>query len=265
MQLPVWIRRRLFDNAPEDLVTTKTVNVDGLQVAYQEEPDPGGDRALVLVHGLGLSSDSFRRLLPILVPDFYVIAPDLPGSGGSAQPADALGVDGLVRILLSWMDRLGLDKVDLLGHSLGAQIVGRLAADHPERVNRLVLVSCPPDPSAPQAWQNALRLARDGLMEPFEVIVRSAGDYLKATLWMKWQTLKKALRSDAEDVARRITVPTLVVRGERDPVITQVWAERLTELIPDGRLRIIAGGTHHVPGQSPEALGEAIRDFLSEA
>lgn len=262
MQLPAWFRHRLFDNAPEGLVTTKSVDVNGLQIAYQEEPSPSSENPLVLVHGLGLTSDSFRRLLPLLVPDFHVIAPDLPGSGGSAQLKDALDVDGLMSVLLAWMDELGLAQADFLGHSLGAQVVGRLAASHPERVNRLILVSCTPDPSAPHAWQNALRLARDGLLEPFEVIAQAAGDYLKATLWMKWHTLKKALRSDAEDVARQIDVPTLVVRGERDPVITQAWADRLTELIPDARLRVIDGGTHAVPGQSPERLVEVIRTFL---
>lgn len=262
MQLPGWLRRRLFDNAPEDLVTTKTMQINGIQLAYQEEPDPNRERPLVLVHGLGLSSGSFRRLLPVLVPDFYVIAPDLPGAGGSAQPPTPPGVDALVDTLVVWLDKLGLQRVDLLGHSLGGQVVARLAAEHPDRVNRLVLVSCTPDPSAPHAWQNALRLARDGLIEPFEVITQAAGDYLKATLWMEWHTLKKALRSDTEDTARRIPVPTLVVRGERDPVITQAWAERLTELIPDAQLRIVEGGTHGVPGQAPDRLGEIIREFL---
>lgn len=262
MQLPAWLRRRLFDNAPEDLVIQKTVQVNGLQIAYQEEPDPSREKPLILIAGLGLSSDSFRRLLPLLVPDFYVIAPDLPGAGASAQPKKAPGVDALVDVLVAWLDELGLDRVDFLGHSLGAQVVGRLAARYPERVNRLVLVSCTPDPSAPHAWQNAVRLAKDGLIEPFEVIIQAVGDYLRATLWTEWHTLKKALRSDAEDVARQIPVPTLVVRGERDPVITQAWAERLTELIPDAQLRIVEGGTHGVPGQSPDRLGEVIREFL---
>ncbi len=262
MQLPAWFKDRVFDNAPEDLVTTKRVDVNGLRIAYQEEPSPGRENPLVLIHGLGLTSDSFRRLLPLLVPDFHVIAPDLPGSGGSAQPNQALDVDGLMTVLVAWLDELGLERADFLGHSLGAQVVARLAASHPERVNRLILVSCTPDPSAPYAWQNALRLARDGLMEPFELILRAARDYLKATWWMKWRTLKKALRSDAEDVARRIDVPALVVRGERDPVITQAWAERLTGLIPAAQLRVVEGGTHGVPGQSPERLGEVIREFL---
>lgn len=262
MQFSGWISRRRFDEAPKDLVTTKTVQVEGMRLAYKEEPHPRHQQPLVLVHGLGMSSDSFRRLLPLLVPDFYVIAIDLPGSGGSAKPKAALTLDDLVRVLIGWLDALGLERVDLLGHSLGAQVVGRLAARHPERVHRLVLVSCPPDPSAPKAWQNLLRLARDATMEPFEVILQSAQDYVRVIPSSMWRTLKKALRADAQDVARRIPVPTLVVRGERDPVITQEWAEQMTALIPDSELRIVTGGTHGVQGQSPDRLGEIIRDFL---
>lgn len=238
--------------------------VNGNRFAHREEAEPPQERPLVLIHGLGMSSRSFEPLLPVLARGYHVLAPDLPGCGETPHHEAVEGIPELVDAVVDWMDAVGLGRVDMVGHSLGGQILLRLAARHPERVRRAVLVACPPDPSAPYAWQKAVRLLVDGVSEPMAVIRYAVVDYVRATPWRMWGTLKKALRSDAEAVARDVRIPTLVVRGEKDPVVTQAWVEKLTDLIPDARLEIIPRGTHGLPGQSPEALGTAIRSFLAE-
>lgn len=244
------------------LVVSKSVRVDGRRVAYREEPQPRPDRPLVLIHGLGMSSASFRALLPQLVADFHVMAPDLPGCGDSERGSRTMGVAELVDGLVVWFDAVGLDRVDLLGHSLGGQIVVRLAARHPDRVGRAVLVAATPDPSAPYPWQAAVRLLQNAVREPPAVIRQAVGDYLRATPRLMWRTLRRALKSDAATMARQMPAPTLVVRGSRDPVVSQAWAEELARLIPDARLEVIDGGTHGLPIQSAPQLGAVVRAFL---
>lgn len=251
------------DRTPTGFVLRHTDAEEG-RFAYREESEPPIDPPLVLIHGLGMSSRSFEPLLPELARGYHVLAPDLPGCGQTPRHTRIEGIPELVDAVVAWMDSVGLDRVDMLGHSLGGQVLLRLAARHPDRVRRAVLVACPPDPSAPYAWQKAIRLLVDGVNEPAAVIRYAAADYLRATPWRMWGALKKALRADAEAVARDVRVPTLVVRGEKDPVVTQAWSEKLTDLIPGARLEVIEGGTHGLPGQSPDQLGRVVRAFLAK-
>ncbi len=248
--------------AAEATLVRRRVKVGGRYVAYREEADPAGQRPLVLIHGLGMSSRSFRALMPYLVDRYHVLAPDLPGCGDSDRPREALDVPQLCDTLVGWMDAVGLRDVDVAGHSLGGQICTRLAGLHEDRVRRLILIACPPDPVAPHAWQKAVRLARDGFIEPPHIVQRAVADYVRATPSMMWSTLKKSLNSDVEAYARAIVDPTLVVRGERDYVVTQAWAEELAGYIRRSRLEVIPGGTHGLPSQSPQLLAALMYDFL---
>ncbi|WP_373280991.1 alpha/beta fold hydrolase [Kineosphaera limosa] len=72
---------------------------------------------VVLVHGLGMSSRAFRALMPRLASDFRLLAPDLPGCGDSERPSAALSVDDLVGVLVGWLDALGVERADFVGHS----------------------------------------------------------------------------------------------------------------------------------------------------
>jgi pimeloyl-ACP methyl ester carboxylesterase len=98
----------------------------------------------VLVHGFNAWSDLWRPNVPAFVAaGRRVVAVDLPVHGGTAPPAAAadLSVSGFVRFLVALLDRVGLSRVDLVGHSFGGLLAARLALDHPDRVRRLVLVS----------------------------------------------------------------------------------------------------------------------------
>lgn len=230
-------------------------------MAYRAEPEGPSAPPLVLVHGLGMSSQSFLPVLPYLARDFHVFAPDLPGCGDSDKPAEVFGVPQLVDSLVLWLDAVGLEQAIFVGHSLGGQLVCQLAGTYPERVGRAVLVAPTPDPSSPTAWQKALRLAVDGLYEPTSLIVSATRDYLKANPSRMWRTLKYALRSDVERRAATVQAPTLVIRGERDPVVTGPWVRRLASIIPNASVHEIPDGTHGLPAQSPEPLADLILEF----
>ncbi|WP_166649321.1 alpha/beta fold hydrolase [Naumannella halotolerans] len=251
------------DSKLRRVVVRKTATVGGLRISYREERDPRPEQEpLLLIHGLGMSSAAFAELAPRLTEDFHILAIDLPGCGHSQTPPRAYGVPEMVDGIIAWLDQIGVDRVNLLGHSLGGQIVVRLAARYPERVRKAVVVSCPPDPAAPRAWQAALRLASDALMEPTQVIRQATFDYLRSTPRLMWQTWKKALRTGVEDAAHSVNAPTLVVRGTWDPVVTGPGARELSNLIPNSGLVEIERGTHGLPLQSPEKLAAAAVKFL---
>jgi len=116
-------------------------------IAYWRRPGSGAgpesSLPLVCLHGIGSRADSFRPMLDSLPADRNVIAWNAPGYGGS----DPLPMDWPVEAdyaaaLARFLDALGLEQVDLLGHSLGTLIAARFVADHPERVGRLVLAAC---------------------------------------------------------------------------------------------------------------------------
>lgn len=251
---------------PEVDLVERTVEVDGLRIAYREErswAEHGvAQRPLVLIHGLGMSSASFRWLIPHLVDEFHVIALDLPGCGDSDRPVVPMSVAELVDAVAAWATALDLPQADFLGHSLGGQVVSQLAALHPERVRRAVLVAATPDPVTGGAVAKAARLLLDGMREPLWFVATAVRDYVRARPSAMWWTLRRALQIDAETLADRLDVPTLVVRGSRDPIITQIWAEELHRRLDLGRLVVVPGGTHGLPAQSPQALAHAVRDFL---
>src|SRR5690606_25319281 len=99
----------------------------------------GTGTALVLLHGIAGASQSWTRQLADLADMRRVIAWDCPGYGDSDDLPGEPGLDDYAEALLALADSLGLERFDLLGHSMGGAIAGRFAARHPERVERLIL------------------------------------------------------------------------------------------------------------------------------
>src|SRR5437763_17112834 len=99
------------------------------------------ERAVLLIHGLTSNSQVWNRLGPILAAQgCFALAPDLRGRGLSARPPHGYGIPYHANDLLALCDALGLPTVHVVGHSLGAQVTIFLAAIHPQRVGRIVLV-----------------------------------------------------------------------------------------------------------------------------
>jgi pimeloyl-ACP methyl ester carboxylesterase len=111
--------------------------LDGLQLHYLEE---GRGPATVLIHGLGGFSESWRHNIPELARHSRVIALDLPGAGRSGKPRRAYTLEFLAQALDRLLLTLGVDRVHLVGHSLGGAVAARYVLDHPGRVERLALL-----------------------------------------------------------------------------------------------------------------------------
>ena len=224
-----------------------------------------GGRPLVLVHGLGMSGRSMKPALQVLARGGRTLAPDLPGYGRTRGGGRTLGIAGLADALVGWLDATGLDDVeggiDLVGHSLGAQVVADVARRRPDLVRHLVLVGPTRDPSAPRWWQQAGRLALDAPRERPGLLLVATVDYLRAGPLTMVAVLRHALRRPEERAMSDVDVPTLVLRGSRDPVAGQQWCEDLAAVLPQGRLQVLPGAAHGLNFSAPEAFARAVSDF----
>ena len=219
---------------------------------------------VVMVHGLGVSS---RYMVPAAVRlgAFYkVYAPDLPGFGRSEKPAEVLTIEQLADALLAWMDAAGLGRAALIGNSMGCQVIADLAARYPRRVMRAVLLGPSMDPHARTSVRQVLRLLRDLPRERFSGVLLAGLDYLLCGPRRVWRTFKYALDARIEEKLPRVQCAALVIRGARDPLVPQQWAEEAARLLPRGRLVCLAGAAHIAHYTVPAEFVAVVRDFLGE-
>lgn len=227
------------------------------------DPDRPRD-AVVLVHGLGVSGRNLVRLARALAPWYDVHVPDLPGFGHSQKPARPYGPRELGYALAAWMHAAGLDRTAVAGVSYGCQVATWTAVLHPSFVDRLVLVAPTMDPEARIPRTLFRRLLAGGGGEPARLRLTMLADYWRAGAGALLTSCGHLLSDAIEERLPAVTQPALVVRGSRDTLVSQGWAEEVTSLLPDGRLVIVPGAPHSVQLTAPAVTTAVIRDFLRD-
>jgi 2-hydroxy-6-oxonona-2,4-dienedioate hydrolase len=224
----------------------------------------GAGRSIVLVHGLAVSSRYFVPLAKRLARNHEVLAPDLPGYGRSATPPRPLDVPELAQALRAWLDLAGIRVATVLGNSVGCQIAVELALQSPSRVTALVLVGPTMDPGAPTIRGQLGRLVRDAIREPLGLNLAEGRDYLRMGPFRILATARFALADPFQAKLRGVTQPALVIRGERDQIVSQEWAERVAELLPDGRFAVVAGAPHAAHWAAADDVARLVEEFQQE-
>jgi pimeloyl-ACP methyl ester carboxylesterase len=241
--------------------------VNGLRMFARVSVDPPSESGvlIVLVPGLNISSRHMAQLGELLAPYVRVYSPDLPGYGQSDRPRHFLTLSELSDVLAAWMTALGLERAAILGSSYSAQIVADFAVRHPERITQAVLAGPTVDPHSrplPRLiwlwWVNERR-------EPKHVGQITRRDYKDVSVLRALFTMWQMVKDHIEERLPRVDMPTLVVRGSIDPIVSPRWAEEATRLLPRGRLVVIPGGAHALNLDSPVELARAVRPFLREA
>jgi 2-hydroxy-6-oxonona-2,4-dienedioate hydrolase len=250
--------------------TSEWAEVGGLRMHARvaaRPPTPDAPR-IVFVHGIGVSG---RYLMPTamrLANTFRVYVPDLPGFGLSTKPASVLDVPALADALAAWMRAMKLTSAALLGNSFGCQVIAEVGVRHPALISRAVLQGPTMDPRARTVPRQLLRWAVNSPFEPRPAwislgsVVRQ--DYRDAGVRRVIATFRHALRDRIEDKLPHLDVPTLVVRGARDPIVPQRWAEEAARLLPQGRLVVVPGAAHTMNFTSPDALAGVVRPFVEQ-
>lgn len=246
---------------------------------------------VVLLHGLGASSYSWRHTMPALAADHEVFAPDLPGFGRSEKPYDFdYSLTGLARWVTAFLDALGIAQCDFVGNSMGGATALVLAQDQPARAAKLALIGTPfsaankPWLLWPMRWPVVGGLY-ERLIGPWAVplIARAAfvdwsvidrrmveeyGLALKESGGRRAvaQFIRNAIPPDAaERVARfkDLPHPVLVIRGEHDLVVDRAVSERFCREAKNARFLHLPGVGHAPHEEKPELVNAALREFLA--
>jgi pimeloyl-ACP methyl ester carboxylesterase len=255
------------------------VTVGGHRMHYEVE-GPAAGPVVVLVHGLGGRAEDWRNLAPSLAKaGFRVYLPDLIGYGRSQKPADfSYSVHDEAAVVLGFLDALSLQQVDLGGWSMGGAIVQHVAADHPQRVRRLMLFDSaglfvlPTWDTALFTPQNPSQLDQlDALLMPHPPRVPAfvARDILRVSghrAWIIHRALNTMLTGqDATDkLLPQLKMPVLIVWGAEDKITPLSHGETMHRMIPQSELDVVPGCGHLAPGQCAPRMATKVVEFLKQ-
>jgi pimeloyl-ACP methyl ester carboxylesterase len=278
---------------------SETRNVNGLSL-HVVEAGPEDGPLLILLHGFPEFWWAWRhQITPLAEQGYHVVAPDMRGYNLSYAPKgiNAYKLETLTADILALADSFGAERFHLAGHDWGGVIGWDLAADHPGRLERLVIVNGP----HPDLWRNvmmtrptqALRSSYAAFFQlpriPEAVLGASGFRVMRAMMqgsarkgtftaedldryaevWSRPGTLTamlnyyRALRKRALPAEpRRIRTPTLILWGEKDVALEQHVARAALETCDGGRLDIIPGATHWVHHEEPKRVNAELIAFL---
>ena len=273
------------------------LEVDGLRIHCIVAGESGSP--VMLLHGGGLDSAllSWGQVIGPLSEHHHVFAPDLPGYGQSDRPAIQYTMDFYITFLTHLLDELHLERISLVGLSMGGGIALGFALRFPDRVEKLVLVA--PygilDKVSAHKWgyllvhipyldelsywlvgrsrglvrwtllsgliYNPQRLTPEILDEVYHV-ARERGAGKAFISFQRDEVFWNGLRSNFIDRLHEITAPTLLIRGSEDPAVPLYQIQRAHELIKGSELYIMQECRHWAPGEKPEEFSRVVLNFL---
>ncbi|MCU1513699.1 MAG: hydrolase [Microbacteriaceae bacterium] len=234
--------------------------VDGLALVAKRFAGPADAASgpFVLVHGIGVSSRYFHPMAQQLAKLGETWAVDLPGYGAAPNPKRQVSIAEHAGVLAGFLRQAGIEKPTVVGHSMGSQVVSRFAVDFPHLSDRIVLMAPTVDPRHRTFGAQALRLGVDVTREWPIVNGIVFTDYM-FRCGIPWfiRQLSPLLDDVIEERLPRLSQPTLVLRGDRDPIVSREWAEAVTALLPHGEFAEVKG-PHIVMYTDPVRTAELI-------
>ena len=276
-------------------LTAHELELHGHRVSYRRA---GSGPALLLLHGITDSSATWEGVAPALAEHFTLIAPDLLGHGESATPRGDYSLGAHASGVRDVLTALGIERVTVVGHSLGGGIAMQFAYQFPERCERLVLVSSGGlgrevhlllrAAALPGADYVLPALTSTGLM----TVGRVAGGLLKRVrlapsedmqvLAQGFASLDNAgsrqaflhtVRAVIEPGGQRVSaqdrlslaglLPSLIVWGERDSIIPVEHGAAAHEAMPGSRFEVFPDAGHMPHDADPERFAELLIDFCT--
>ena len=233
----------------------------------------GEGQPLILLHGIGSNSRSWRGQLAGLSSSFKVIAWDAPGYGRSSDPAGKPAMTYYANRLRQFLDELGITRSHVLGHSMGGAVAQEFYRFHPDRVSKLILADTRCVGSR-ETLDDRLKMIRS--RSPAQLAVERAPRLLSRfaanELVLETVSIMSEVRavgyefaaralaeSDTRAVLKDLRVPTLLIWGAEDE-ITPLWGE----IPPGARLEVIPNSGHLCYAEQPDLFNTIVREFLSE-
>ena len=278
-----------------------TVRIGGARVAYH---DDGTGTPVLLLHGCPFASFIWRAVIRELAPTHRCVAPDLLGLGDTETPPDAdWSLRAQAAAMLGLLDALGIERAHVVGHDHGGAVAQVLAAEHPQRVDRLILANAEAYDNWPSAEERPfVRITQTPLVGDVVLWLWSRRPLLRATLarakavhdpralssefvdemiranlsthYRRAKT-KRFLAEQFEPRNNRITVevldglrcfdhPTLLIWAENDAHFGPEWGERLRQDIPGvARLELLPSTGHLLMEERRDEFTKLVLDFLA--
>jgi len=222
----------------------KYSKIDEFQIGLRKNTYDPLKKTLLLIHGIGTSSDYYVPLMKEFTDSFNVLAIDLPGYGKTHKPAHPLTVDELAEVAESFLESRQLTDVILVGHSMGAQIVSSLNYLSPGRIHKAILLAPTVNKQERTVLFQAVRLAQDTFLEPPKVNAIIFLNYLRMGVVRFLKTSKYMVDAHLEDYLKDTATPVLIIRGEKDPIAPRRWAAYLETVSPTISTSEIAKAPH---------------------
>ena len=247
-----------------------------------EVAESGAGRALLFLHGGHPSGrlDPKARIVELLAANFRVIAPTHPGFGLSPAPPQLTSIDDLAYLYLDLVEAMDLRNIVLVGASIGGWIAAEMAIKTTERISHVVLIDAVGIKAgdretrdiadiyaitdrqlAELAYADPQRLARDAKSLPEEELVLIARSR-EATGRYAWSPYMHDPKLKAR--LHRIHVPTLVLWGEADRIVTPDFGRAYAAAIPGTRMTTVGNAGHFPHLEQPNAVARNILDFIRE-
>jgi pimeloyl-ACP methyl ester carboxylesterase len=272
----------------------REIRLHGHPVSYREA---GSGPVVLLVHGITSSSGAWSDVIPALAEHHTVVAPDLLGHGGSAKPRGDYSLGAYASGLRDLLAALGHERATVVGHSMGGGIAMQLAYQFPERVERMALISsgglghevglvlrAATLPGAelvlPLLTRDGPRNAVLGAAHVLQRLGRRTRADVRGTAFgltsLADPEARRAFlhtaRSILDPSGQRVSaldrlylaegMPTLIMWGDRDPMIPAAHGLAAHESIPHSRLELFPGAGHYPFNEDPERFVAVLRDFI---
>lgn len=271
---------------------SRFIEVDGTRIHYQEAGDEKAP-PMILIHGFASSNLVWSKVfLEFAAAGFRVIAPDLLGYGYSAKPRQLdYTIARQAEMVVSFLKQLGIDRAILLGSSYGAAVAVTISLDHPEMVEKLILVGAVNNNKPTRYLLMRLfgspligdilsplvvgsrRLLRLRMKRVYDRHAWALDERRVEARHLPLSTrgahraiIRTVRRWDAERVSREahlITQPTLILWGDSDREVPLADGKRLHQSIPNARLIVFRECGHLPHEEYPEAFTKVVLDFLS--
>lgn len=257
--------------------------INGTAVYFERR---GTGPVLLMLHGIGSRSRSFRKQLEGLSDAYTAVAWDAPGYGRSGDPPVPITMESLADDAAGLVEHLGTERAHVLGHSMGGVVAQLLYHRHPQRVASLILSDTMPGsgslPEPERAARLQARLAALDSSTPRQLAERRAPQIvapgappdLVAEIAAVMAEIRPATyraaalaiaATDLTPLLPKIAVPTLVICGEHDTTTTPAQCEAMARAIPNARFVLLRDAGHASNQEQPAAYNDAVRAFLAEA
>jgi pimeloyl-ACP methyl ester carboxylesterase len=268
------------------------IEVAGVRLYWAEMGRASTAPPIVLLHGLNNSCLSWSQVAPLLATDRRVLMLDLPGHGRSERPNVGYELDWYARIVAQWIEALGIEKVDVVGHSFGGGVAQMLLLECPERIRRLVLVaagglgkrvgwslrlaSLPHvvehlgQPFMALGTRLALRDARHALT-PEDIAALSKLNSQAGSARAFARSVRDVIdwRGQTRNFLHRVgevkrLPPILVLWGDRDGLIPIAHGRAFADFMKGALFQTFEGCGHYLHNEQPEAFARMVREFLDD-